>query len=285
MLVTNESMESMMDANFLPVTKVEDGGERTSPSDVMLHHEANRSGKGSSSKPFFIMDWLEQVDPKAIERAQKILLKSKKQAPLDSLKKDLFDGPFVQKSISIGNGYNSKGLHKARQGDYVGALKCFEDALAVRTQIYGDTHIDVANSYNNIGIALLKLNRLDEAVGNLQKALEIRRKTENLTEVAATLHNLGNVFQQQGNFATAIQYFLESRDLQEDTLGNHIEVARACVAIGHTYYQAELFQDARLAYMDALRIFHKVNLTIDEPEVQHCLMDIQELDDRLSADD
>jgi len=284
--------------------------------------------------PFFIMDWLERVDPQAMELAQRIL--QTPQAPrskddtkvklnlvdlvnspkkpaqeespkspsqdLKPIRKDLFR-TFQQRSIAIGNGYNAKGILKARQGRWEDALACWENALEIRVQISkassynnnkeaGDADddkepnqhlLDVANTRNNIGIALGKLNRIDEAVEALQTALEIRQEQYGAMgghpEIAATLHNLGNVYQQDGDYRQAIYYFGECRQWQERLHGtvHHVEVARACLAMGHTYHQAGAFGDARAAYHDALQIFAHLGLPEDDPEVAATLEDVKEL--------
>lgn len=266
-------------------------------------------------KPFFIMDWLEHVDPTAIELAQKMLRRPtavrnralpllssssllKKDASLppstsasmnsssNSLTKTPASHYFLQRSIAIGNGYNAKGIQKARLGLWDEALSCWNSALDIRTQIFTESHVDVANTCNNIGIALGKLNRCAEAMELLHRALDIRIRHydgETHPQVAATLHNIGNVHQQTGDYEAAIRYFCQCKILQETIYGcsDHVEVARACVAIGHTYFQADALVDAREAYMDALSIFHRVGLSNADSEVHATIHDIEDLDAKL----
>ena len=145
---------------------------------------------------------------------------------------------FRKRSIRIGNGWNAKGLRQAQCGLWREALACWENALEIRQQVLGDDHVDTANTYNNIGIALGKLNRVPEAISALQMALEIRtnnmmmrrtttseynqqpqqqqqqeRQRHRVQQVAATLHNLANVHQQAGDLKMAMSYLQESIDL------------------------------------------------------------------------
>lgn len=152
----------------------------------------------------------------------------------------------------------------------------------------------MANTRNNIGIALGRLNRIAEAVESLQAALAIRQQEYGCSadstaaatsgrghpEIAATLHNLGNVYQQAGDFSDAIFYFGECRRYQELWHGtvSHVEVARACLAMGHTYHEAGAYQDAQAAYHDALQIFAQVGLTEEDHEVRATWDDIHDLD-------
>jgi tetratricopeptide (TPR) repeat protein len=192
--------------------------------------------------------------------------------------------PFKKRSIAIGNGWNAKGLHKAKRGSWESALACWENALEIRTQVLGETHPDVANTCNNIGIALGKLGRYDAAIEILERALELRAKhygTREHVEVAATLHNIGNVLHAAQDCAGAIQCFWDAKLLQEQLLGpNHVQVARACVAIANVYYEAQQFEDAREAYYDALQIFTNAGLSDRHPEVlaiQHDLREIENI--------
>lgn len=91
---------------------------------------------------------------------------------------------------------------------------------------------------------------------------------------------MGNVLQQSGNLEAAIQCFCETKKLQEHVHGpHHVQVARACVAIGQTYYQAAELSDAREAYGDALSIFRSAGLDEETNlEVRNVLEDVAELD-------
>jgi tetratricopeptide (TPR) repeat protein len=299
---------------------------QVSPSDVQHPLQSNDNNANSAHQPnegsdevdmFLVLagldQWLEHVDPTAIELAQQLLSRpsSVKERALPSitkdsgmatistsmslndLQKDAFAksrpstaSHFLQRSISIANGYNAKGIDKARLGQWEEALSCWNSALEIRTQVLTDTHVDVANTCNNIGIALGKLNRFSEAIASLHRALDIRIQHNGGPEhaqVAATLHNIGNVYQQTGDLESAIQYFCQCKVLQETIFGgsDHVEVARSCVALGHTYFQGDALLDAREAYMDALAIFNRVGLPRNNPEVQTTLLDIRDLDKKI----
>jgi tetratricopeptide (TPR) repeat protein len=265
------------------------------------------------------MDWLDEVEPEALLEAQRILgskrnkgylaeedqvacATSPVQTGVSGMKKTQPDDPsttttstvandapaegsFHERSVAIGNGYNAKGIQKARQGIWSDALSCWESALQVRQQVLGADHLDVANIHNNIGIALGKLNRFEAAIEHLDQALAIRtsRYGEMHAEVAATLHNTGNVYQQAGDLASALQCFCECKTIQEQIHKglDHAEVARACIAIGHCYWEAESALDAREAYMDALAIFQRIGRPENDPEVQTTVDDIYDLDQRI----
>ena len=232
-------------------------------------------------KPFFIMDWLEKIDGRSLEKAQRMLQSTKTPKKAKSFAKKPAMNPFLKRSISVGSGWNTKGLQRAQDGQWDDACRCWENALEIRSQCLGDDHIDTANTANNMGIALGKLGRIDEAIVYLQRALEIRINHfgREHSQVAATLHNLGNVFQQGGRLEEAVNSFHEAKKLQEKLFGPyHVEVARSYVSMGHTYAQANQFRDAREAYCDALYVFQRAGLRKDNEEVHTLMVDIRQLD-------
>ena len=260
-------------------------------------------------KPFFIMDWLDEVDPQDLELARKILQRggsrsvpsnlqnanhtsfsssqegNDRKVPTTPIHRSAsvdsgLVSPFKVKSIAIGNGWNAKGLAKAKYGKWEAALLCWENALEIRSQVLGDTHVDVANTHNNMGIALGKLGRYTKAMEHLEYALDIRLDAygELHPEIATTLHNIGNIFHQSRDWVAAIQCFGDAKRILEQVLGyDHVQVGRACNAIGHVYYEAGQYDDALEAMSDALGIFERAGLLQDDEEVQITQKDIQDL--------
>ena len=81
--------------------------------------------------------------------------------------------------------YNEKGdLDKAK--DY------FQQALEIQEKKLGSNHVDVAVSYNNIGVVYKKKGDLDQAKDYYQRALEIKEKNLGLNhvDVAGSYNNI-----------------------------------------------------------------------------------------------
>ncbi len=94
-------------------------------------------------------------------------------------------------------------------------------SLAIRDRIYGDNHLDVAQSLNSIGTVLNKMGKPEEALVHLQKGLEIRLKllgNEHL-HVAASYHNLRSVYYSQGQYEQALEYFQKDLDITVRLVG------------------------------------------------------------------
>lgn len=193
----------------------------------------------------------------------------------------------------MGNGWNAKGLKKAKQGLWQDALACWDNALEIRIQVLGTWHVDVANTYNNRGIALGKLGKWDAAVFSLEQALQIRKQVlgSHHSQVAATMHNLANVHHQAGDLQGAILLLAQCKGIyanmnmmqqqqeqeSKSSLGEQ-QVARACVAMGHVYFEAAQYCDATEAYLEALQIYKQLGTSEEDHHVLEIREDLQQLE-------
>lgn len=288
-------MESLED-RVLPSKQNNNNVEHLSPSSVTEPEEPCR---------FFVMDWLEQIDDIAMQQAacglktpvkagkgcadikqpflgirlNNVFPKIPPRHPNSNSVVAAYLSPFKRKSEAIGNGWNAKGLQKAKKGDWGDAVLCWENALEVRQQALGDSHPDVANTLNNMGIALGRLERFDEAMESLNKALQIRTTIYGKLhlEIAATLHNIANVFQQMKDYNGALRCFEEAKRTQEHLLGeDDVLVARTANAIGHLNYECQHFQEACKAYNEARSVFSRAGYGQGDDEYDNVLLDIED---------
>ena len=134
-------------------------------------------------------------------------------------------------------------------------------------------------------IAQGKIGHYSDAIESLVRAQAIRTQQlgEEHTEVAATLHNIGNVHQQSGNFLQAVEFFGLSKQIQETNLGkNHVQVARASIAIGHAYFQAGEWVKSREAYNEGLDILRLAGISEEDDEMKHLKEDLQDVEVELN---
>jgi tetratricopeptide (TPR) repeat protein len=87
------------------------------------------------------------------------------------------------------------------------AIKCAERALKIRIQLYGNHHLAVATSYNNIGRLYAARKRFHDAMRCYKKALDIRHEAGKDLDYAATAFNAGKSFQQLNELDTALEYY------------------------------------------------------------------------------
>ena len=92
----------------------------------------------------------------------------------------------------------------------------------------GPNHVDVALSYNNIGLVYSKKGDLDQALDNYQRAQEIKEKQQgpNHVDVADSYNNIGEVYSKKGDLDQAMDYYQRALEIKEKQLGpNHVDVA------------------------------------------------------------
>ena len=101
-------------------------------------------------------------------------------------------------------------------GDYAKAEAGFRQALALRTNLFGPNHPEVALSLNNLGNALWRQRQLAEAEAAYREALAIYRRQPHRDEarLAGTLGNLGNFYAVQERFAEAESMYRDALALQ-----------------------------------------------------------------------
>lgn len=83
------------------------------------------------------------------------------------------------------------------------ALGLHREALALRLRSLEPAHPLIAESHNNIGLALSSLGRLDDALGAHKQALHIRRECGR-PDAANSLNNIAAVLFKQGQLEQAV---------------------------------------------------------------------------------
>ncbi|MBU0676275.1 MAG: tetratricopeptide repeat protein [Proteobacteria bacterium] len=101
----------------------------------------------------------------------------------------------VQKSPGKARPHNNLGNALMKVGDYNGARREFQAALAIKP--------DIAETYNSIGILLYLTQKPDEAIGFFEKSLSLQKNNR------GALFNLGNLMLEKGDLAAAKTYFRE----------------------------------------------------------------------------
>ncbi|MBN8683093.1 MAG: tetratricopeptide repeat protein [Chitinophagales bacterium] len=94
------------------------------------------------------------------------------------------------------------------------AQRWYRSALSLREQLGNEDKI--AASLSDLGVALDKLEKPDSsrlAVAYFQRALNIRKKLDDPTGMAAVYNNLGEAHKHLGEYNTAISYLQKARDI------------------------------------------------------------------------
>ena len=140
---------------------------------------------------------------------------------------------------------------------YNKALEYHQQSLAIKKQVYGDSHPDVAISYNNIGLVYDDLGDYVRALEYHQQSLAIKIQLygDSHPDVAISYNNIGSVYYAQGDYARALEYHQQSLAIWKQEYGeSHPSVATSYDNIGLVYY-------SQGDYTHALE-YHQQSLTI-----------------------
>ena len=122
--------------------------------------------------------------------------------------------------------------------DYKEAMALYKRALYSAVEQFGDSHPDVATSYNNIGIVYSRQGNYAHALEYYNKALEIYLSVfgDRHPNVASSYSNIGSVYHRQGKYALALENHQKSLEIRLSVFGgNHPDVAINYDNIGNVY--------------------------------------------------
>jgi tetratricopeptide (TPR) repeat protein len=165
-----------------------------------------------------------------------------------------------RKLDQIGRIYMITGEGLQHEGQYDRALSQYKKALAIRTKLFGEKHIETADIYDAMGEAYREKGARQESLDSLKTALDIKRNeygTED-SAVAKTYHGLGETFQSNNSFIgrkKALEWYAKAlailEKLSEDT------------SKGNVYNSIALVYADQRKHAKALEFYLKA-LAIDE---------------------
>ncbi|XP_078362824.1 uncharacterized protein LOC144646975 [Oculina patagonica] len=138
--------------------------------------------------------------------------------------------------------------------DFNAALSYLQDALDIRTKLFGEEHGDVAVSYNSFGIVNNDIGKHDQAKEFHEKALNTRIKLygEEHADVAKSYNNLGNVCSDIGQHDQAKKFHDKALNIRiklngeehGDVAGSYNNLGVVCSDVGKHYQAKELHEKA-----------------------------------------
>ena len=150
----------------------------------------------------------------------------------------------------------------SRTGDYL--RKCaqygeaeplYQEALAMRKQLLGNEHPDVALSLNNLALLYFKQGRYNEVEPLYQKALAMRRQLlgNEHPDVALSLNNLASLYDQQGRYNKAEPLYQEALAMRKRLSGEkHPNVAVGLNNLALLFFKQGRYDEAEPLYQEAL---------------------------------
>ena len=150
-----------------------------------------------------------------------------------------------------------QGLVFSDLGQYNQAKEYHEKSLAIRKEIYGEHHGDVASSYNNLGTVFSDLGQYNQAKEYHEKSLAIRKEIygEHHGDVATSYNNLGTVYSDLGQYNQAKEYHEKSLAIRKEIYGErHGDVASSYNNLGTVYRALGQYNQAKEYHEKSLAI-------------------------------
>ena len=117
---------------------------------------------------------------------------------------------------------NQQVIQLENQGQYAAALSLAERALAIRRQVLGQEHPDVATSFNRLAGLYSNQGRYSEAEPLFQQALEMNQRLlgNEHRAVATSLNDLALLYTRQGRYREAEPLYRQALEMIQHLLGD-----------------------------------------------------------------
>ena len=144
---------------------------------------------------------------------------------------------------------------------YDKALEYLQQSLTIRKQLLGESHPDVAISYNNIGRIYDAQGDYARALEYHQRALAIRKQFfgESHPDIATSFFNIGKVYYDLGDYSRALEYNQQSLVIwKQEYSESHSLIATSYNNIGNIYNAQGDYARALEYYQQSLAIYQQV---------------------------
>lgn len=153
--------------------------------------------------------------------------------------------------------YGNVGLAYWNSGNTALGIEYSLKGLNLRKSLFGEKHLEVAASYNNIGL-IYSNTEPREAYKYYQKALQIYEREKQLAKVATAYSNMAVIKFKQQSFAEALDFFDQSLEIRKDIYSeSHSNVAFIYANIGRVYIKQDRVNKALEFLAKALKIYQQ----------------------------
>ncbi len=127
--------------------------------------------------------------------------------------------------------------------------------------------IQLSKALNMMGALCKDFGKLDQAITVLLESLEIKEKYNQINLIHVTLHTLGLVYREKGDYEKSRSFFERSLEIRRE-LGHNDNVASSLLALAYTYLLEERYNEAIDYCMQASAIeIHRKGLLHDMNEI------------------
>jgi len=166
----------------------------------------------------------------------------------------LSDEDLIKPFVGLSRFYEGQGL-------YTQAEPWYKQCLSAAQTRFGEIHIDVATSLNNLAEIHRFLGRYREAELLYLQALEMSKQLlgEVHLDVATSLNNLAAIYRSQKQHSEAEHLFLQALEMRRELLGEiHLDVATSLNNLATAYHSQRRYSEAETLYLQALEMRKKL---------------------------
>ncbi len=174
-------------------------------------------------------------------------------------------------ALELARAQKSQGVVAMRRGDWEGATRSFEAALAGFRVL--EDRVGMAQCLNNLGLMAKNVGRLSDARDHLRAAVHHHEETGDTASVGVSLYNLGLVEFKLGEWEAAREHFERASRLLEG-IGNQWEVARVCLNLGNYHRLKRDWTEAQSQYARASAIVEQLGEARERVLVKEFLGDL-----------
>ncbi|CAH3181885.1 unnamed protein product [Porites lobata] len=159
--------------------------------------------------------------------------------------------------------FHEYGIVHLQLGHFCQAKEYHEKSLAIKKQIHGEHHGDIAKSYNSLGNVYRTLGQYNQAKEYYEKSLAIRKEIygEHHGDVATNYNNLGTVYSDLGQYIQAKEYHEKSLAISKEICGDHEhhgDVATSYNNLGLVYSNLGQYNQAKEYHEKSLAISKEI---------------------------
>ncbi len=160
----------------------------------------------------------------------------------------------LQRAVAFDNmGY----YYRITGKDYYQSIDNHNKSLIIKKIHFPEVSLDIAESYNNLGLVYRELFDFEKALENYHKAVDIKTRLlepENYS-LAVSYRNIGDVLTINGDYKRALDYLEKSKEIVENTYGTyHLETAYTYFDLATFYLNIRFYEKALEYYGKCLKI-------------------------------
>jgi tetratricopeptide (TPR) repeat protein len=165
------------------------------------------------------------------------------------------------------------------QGNYTFAEPWRKKCLEVTQKLFGQEHLDISTSINNLAYLYKNQGRYEESEPLYLKALQMRQNLlgQEHPDVAGSLNNLASLYKNQGHYEESEALYLKALQMRQNLLGQeHPDVAGSLNDLASLYYSQGRYEKSEPLYLKALQMRQNL-LGQGHPSVAGTLNDLASL--------